>query len=132
MRLAKFLAHGGVASRRKAEQIVAKGMVTVDGEVVTDPARDVGEGSDVRVNGSRVCAEVREVWLVHKPAGVVSTADDPQGRPTVVQLVPLPGGLLAFLQPIGASLRARRSEVSRSTGPPFRSMPVARSHRSMT
>ena len=87
VRLAKFLAHGGVASRRKAEQIVAKGVVTVDGEVVTDPARDVGPGNDVRVNGSPVAAETREVWAVNKPAGVVSTAREPGGRATVVDLV---------------------------------------------
>jgi 23S rRNA pseudouridine2605 synthase len=87
LRLAKFLAHGGVASRRKAEEIVAKGLVTVGGEVVTDPARDVDEGSDVRVNGTPVAAETREVWLVNKPAGVVSTAREPGSRPAVVELV---------------------------------------------
>lgn len=87
MRLAKFLAHGGVASRRKAEEIVAKGLVTVGGEVVTDPARDVGAGDDVRVNGEPVAAEVREVWAVNKPAGVVSTAREPGSRPAVVELV---------------------------------------------
>jgi 23S rRNA pseudouridine2605 synthase len=87
VRLAKFLAHGGVASRRKAEEIIAKGVVTVDGEVVTDPARDVGEGDDVCVNGSPVAAEAREVWAVNKPAGAVSTAREPGGRPTVVDLV---------------------------------------------
>ena len=52
MRLAKFLAHGGVASRRGAERIIGAGRVTVGGEVVTDPARDVGDGDDVRVDGS--------------------------------------------------------------------------------
>lgn len=87
MRLAKFLAHGGVASRRRAEEIISKGLVTVDGEVVTDPARDVGEGNDVRVNGAVVAAEATEVWAVHKPAGVVSTAREPGGRPAVVELV---------------------------------------------
>jgi 23S rRNA pseudouridine2605 synthase len=87
LRLAKFLAHGGVASRRKAEEIIAKGLVTVGGEVVTDPARDVGEGDDVRVNGSPVAAETREVWMVNKPAGVVSTAREPGDRPAVVELV---------------------------------------------
>ena len=87
MRLAKFLAHGGVASRRKAEEIIAKGLVTVGGEVVKDPARDVGEGDDVRVNGSPVAAEAREVWAVNKPAGVVSTAREPGARPAVVELV---------------------------------------------
>jgi 23S rRNA pseudouridine2605 synthase len=87
VRLAKFLAHGGVASRRKAEAIIAKGLVTVGGEVVTDPARDVGEGDDVRVNGEPVGAEAREVWVVNKPAGVVSTAREPGSRPAVVELV---------------------------------------------
>lgn len=87
MRLAKFLAHGGVASRRKAEEIVAKGLVTVGGEVVTDPARDVDAGDDVRVNGKPVAAEAREVWAVNKPAGVVSTAREPGSRPAVVELV---------------------------------------------
>ncbi|MFL5872911.1 MAG: pseudouridine synthase [Solirubrobacterales bacterium] len=87
MRLAKFLAHGGVASRRKAEEIVAKGLVTVGGEVVTDPARDVDASDDVRVNGKRVAAEAREVWAVNKPAGVVSTAREPGSRPAVVELV---------------------------------------------
>jgi 23S rRNA pseudouridine2605 synthase len=87
VRLAKFLAHGGVASRRKAEEIIAKGLVTVGGEVVTDPARDVGEGDDVRVNGAPVVAEPREVWAVNKPLGVVSTAREPGGRQAVVELV---------------------------------------------
>ncbi|HEU4393298.1 MAG TPA: pseudouridine synthase, partial [Solirubrobacterales bacterium] len=87
VRLAKFLAHGGVASRRAAEKVIARGRVTVGGEVVTDPARDVGEGDDVRVDGSPVGAEVREVWMVHKPAGVVSTAREPGERPAVVELV---------------------------------------------
>lgn len=87
MRLAKFLAHGGVASRRKAEEIIAKGLVTVGGEVVTDPARDVEAGDDVRVNGASVAAEAREVWAVNKPAGVVSTAREPGTRPAVVELV---------------------------------------------
>jgi 23S rRNA pseudouridine2605 synthase len=87
VRLAKFLAHGGVASRRKAEEIIAKGLVTVGGEVVTDPARDVGEADDVRVNGAPVVAEAREVWAVNKPVGVVSTAREPGSRTPVVDLV---------------------------------------------
>ncbi len=87
MRLAKFLAHGGVASRRRAEEIIGAGRVTVGGEVVTDPARDVGPEDDVRVDGSPVAAEAREVWAVNKPAGVVSTAREPGDRPAVVELV---------------------------------------------
>jgi 23S rRNA pseudouridine2605 synthase len=87
VRLAKFLAHGGVASRRLSERVIANGRVTVDGKVVTDPARDVDEDNDVRVDGSRVGAEAHEVWAVNKPAGVVSTAKEPGERPAVVSLV---------------------------------------------
>src|SRR6478672_292256 len=87
MRLAKFLAHGGIASRRMSEKLIANGRVTVGGEVVTDPARDVGGGDDVRVDGSPVGAEPREVWAVNKPSGVVSTAKEPGTRPAVVSLV---------------------------------------------
>jgi 23S rRNA pseudouridine2605 synthase len=87
VRLAKFLAHGGVASRRSAEKIIGSGRVTLNGEVVTDPARDVTAEDDVRVDGSAVGAEAREVWAVNKPAGVVSTAREPGERPAVVELV---------------------------------------------
>jgi 23S rRNA pseudouridine2605 synthase len=87
VRLAKFLAHGGVASRRKAEEIVAAGRVTVGGKVVTDPARDVGAGDDVRVDGRAVGEEPREVWAVNKPVGVVATAKEPGRRRAVVELV---------------------------------------------
>jgi 23S rRNA pseudouridine2605 synthase len=69
------------------------GRVSVGGEVVRDPARDVGEGDDVRVDGRPVVAEAREVWAVHKPLGVVSTAREPGGRQTVVDLVDSPSRL---------------------------------------
>src|SRR5918992_3377276 len=88
MRLAKYLAHGGVASRRAAERLISEGRVTVAGAVVTDPARDVGEESGVAVDGEPVTAEPREVHLLNKPRGVVSTAADTHGRPTVTGLVP--------------------------------------------
>jgi 23S rRNA pseudouridine2605 synthase len=87
VRLAKYLAHAGVASRRAAEELIAAGKVRVGGDVVTDPARDVGEGSDVRVNGEPVAPEPREVWAVNKPAGVVSTAREPGPRRAVTELV---------------------------------------------
>jgi 23S rRNA pseudouridine2605 synthase len=88
MRLAKYLAHSGVASRRAAEKLIVNGRVTVAGEPVTDPARDVDEASHVAVDGSPVSPEPREVYALNKPAGVVSTARDPGGHPTVVSLVP--------------------------------------------
>jgi 23S rRNA pseudouridine2605 synthase len=87
MRLAKFLAHAGVASRRAAEGLIAEGRVSVAGEVVTDPARDVDESSGVTVDGRAVGPEPREVHALNKPRGVVSTARDTHGRPTVVELV---------------------------------------------
>lgn len=88
MRLAKHLAHAGVASRRAAERLIAEGRVTVDGQIVTDPARDVGQASRVEVDGQAlVGAEPRVVYAVNKPVGVVSTARDTHGRPTVVELV---------------------------------------------
>jgi 23S rRNA pseudouridine2605 synthase len=97
VRLAKFLARAGVASRRAAEEVVAEGRVTVDGEPVTDPARDVGEEADVRVDGRSVSAEQAETWAVHKPAGVVSTAREPGRRRAVTELV----DSAARLYPVG-------------------------------
>ena len=97
MRLAKYLAHGGVASRRASERIVADGRVTVGGEVVTDPAREVGDADDVRVDGRPVSGEPREVWALNKPAGVVSTAREPGSRKAVVELV----ASRARLYPVG-------------------------------
>ncbi|MEA2146146.1 MAG: rRNA synthase [Solirubrobacteraceae bacterium] len=90
MRLAKFLAGSGVASRRASEDIIRAGRVTIDGEVVLDPARDVDDSHAVLVDGSTIGAvdSERVVYALNKPAGVVSTASDPQGRPTVVSLLP--------------------------------------------
>jgi 23S rRNA pseudouridine2605 synthase len=99
MRLAKFLAGQGVASRRASEEIVRAGRVTVAGEVVTDPARDVDGSEPVALDGQALGTGEgpRVVYAVNKPAGVVSTARDPQGRRTIVDLV---GGPLR-LYPVG-------------------------------
>lgn len=90
MRLLKYLAHAGVASRRASEQLVRDGRVTVGGEVVYDPARDVDGSQQVAVDSRpvRVRDGERAVYALNKPAGVVSTASDPQGRQTVVSLIP--------------------------------------------
>jgi 23S rRNA pseudouridine2605 synthase len=88
MRLAKYLAHAGVASRRAAETVIAGGRVSIDGEIVLDPARDVGENNRVSVDGRVLDGpEPRVVYAVHKPLGVLSTARDSHGRPTVVELL---------------------------------------------
>ena len=87
MRLAKYLAHCGVASRRRAEELIGARRVRVAGDTVTDPAVDVDESSGVEVDGRPVAPEPREVWMVNKPAGVVSTAREPGRRAAVVELV---------------------------------------------
>jgi len=97
VRLVKFLARAGVASRRAAEGVIADGRVSVDGQTVTDPARDVGEGTEVLVDGEPVAAEPTETWILNKPAGVVSTAREPGRRRAVTELVDSP----ARLYPVG-------------------------------
>jgi 23S rRNA pseudouridine2605 synthase len=99
MRLAKYLAHAGVASRRSAEALIADGRVSVAGAVVTDPARDVDEGSRVALDGQPLAGpEPRVLYALNKPLGVVSTARDTHGRPTVIELVPARG---LRLYPVG-------------------------------
>jgi 23S rRNA pseudouridine2605 synthase len=89
MRLAKYLANSGVASRRACEPVIRAGRVTLNGETVTDPAREVSEADRVTVDGKPVgLVHERVVYALNKPVGVVSTARDPQGRPTVVTMVP--------------------------------------------
>lgn len=93
-RLQKILAKAGLASRRQAEEMIAQGRVTVDGEVITQP----GVKADPYLQ--RICLdgtplkrqEALEYWLVHKPRGVVCTVKDPQGRQRVVDLLPPDAG----------------------------------------
>ena len=88
-KLQKVLARAGVASRRAAEILIMEGRVTVNGEVA-DVGRRVDPVADVlEVDGALVTTNPDLVhYLLHKPAGVVTTASDPQGRPTVLDLVP--------------------------------------------
>jgi pseudouridine synthase len=89
VRLNAYLARAGVASRRKADELIKAGRVTVNGE--PGQLNTFVEGGDhVEVDGRPVAAQKLAYVLLHKPAGVVTTASDPQGRPTVVDLVNLP------------------------------------------
>lgn len=85
MRLQKYLAEAGVASRRAAEKLIADGRVTVNGDVAT-VGMSVEEGDEIELDGSPVLPEAeRIVIMLYKPRGVVSTTFDPEGRPTVQQ-----------------------------------------------
>lgn len=90
VRLQKALAQAGVASRRASEELIAGGRVEVNGQVVTEQGMRVDPERDtIRVDGSRIPPPRRHLYLaLNKPRGVVSTMDDPQGRPTLAQYVP--------------------------------------------
>src|SRR4051812_13301703 len=89
MRLAKYLAHAGVASRRAAQGLIADGRARAGPGVVRAPARAVAGSIEVFVDNAPVSPpDDRLVYAVNKPAGVVSTAKDTHGRPTIVELVP--------------------------------------------
>ncbi|MGA2521505.1 MAG: pseudouridine synthase [Acidimicrobiales bacterium] len=88
-RLQKVLARTGLGSRRACEELIADGRVTVNGEVATLGRRVDVEHDVVHLDGAPLAVTPGLVhYLLHKPRGVLTTADDPQGRPTVVQLVP--------------------------------------------
>jgi 23S rRNA pseudouridine2605 synthase len=89
VRLQRVLADAGLGSRRACEELIIAGRVTVDGEVAVIGRRVDPEQSAVAVDGVPVPTRAGLVYyLLNKPRDVISTADDPQGRPTVVELVP--------------------------------------------
>jgi 23S rRNA pseudouridine2605 synthase len=89
VRIAKALARAGLCSRREAERWIAAGRVAVNGQVLTSPARDVGPGDRILVDGQPLPApEPPRLWRYHKPRGLVTTHRDPEGRPTVFAALP--------------------------------------------
>ena len=89
VRLNRYLASAGVGSRRAVDELIRDARVTVNG-AVAELGTSVGDGDEVCVDGRPVSAE-RQTWvLLHKPTGVVTTASDPQRRPTVLDLVGSP------------------------------------------
>ena len=90
IRLQKFLAMSGVDSRRNCEQYIRDGRVTIDGEIVTDPARLVSaEGEDIRLDSERRRLPRFRYFVLNKPKGVLCTNSDPEGRTRAVDLIPV-------------------------------------------
>jgi 23S rRNA pseudouridine2605 synthase len=88
-RIAKVLARAGLCSRREAERWIEQGRVAIDGRVLKTPAVVVGPGARVTVDGKPIPAkEPTRLWRYHKPRGLLTTARDPQGRPTVFDNLP--------------------------------------------
>src|SRR5208282_3878673 len=88
-RIAKAMARAGLCSRREAEAWVVAGRVSVNGVALTSPAFNVVEGDDIRVDGEPLKAHERtRLFLFHKPRGLVTTARDPEGRPTIFGALP--------------------------------------------
>lgn len=88
-RIAKRLARAGLCSRREAETWIVAGRVTINGCVIDTPALNVGPDDRIEVDGTPLASRERtRLWLYHKPAGLVTTNRDPQGRPTVFAALP--------------------------------------------
>jgi 23S rRNA pseudouridine2605 synthase len=89
IRIAKALARAGLCSRREAERWIGEGRVSVNGTVLTSPARDVGPNDKVLVDGNPLpSTEPPRLWRYHKPKGLMTSHSDPQGRPTVFAALP--------------------------------------------
>lgn len=88
MRLQKFLAHAGIASRRAAEVIIKQGRVTINGKTITDMGINISDTDVVTVDGKTIAKEEEKIYIMlNKPVGYVSSAKDQFGRPTVIDLV---------------------------------------------
>ena len=88
-RIAKVMARAGLCSRRDAEDWIAMGRVTVNGEVLASPAFNVSDSDEVRVDGEPLLERQRtRLFAFHKPKGLVTTSHDPEGRPTVFDALP--------------------------------------------
>ncbi len=88
MRINKYLALAGLGSRRGVEELVKKGVVTVNGKTITDLATDIGDDDVVRVDGKNLTFEENyKYYILNKPKGYVTTSSDEKGRKTVMDLV---------------------------------------------
>jgi 23S rRNA pseudouridine2605 synthase len=90
IRLQKFLAQAGVASRRSSEELIVEGRVSINGRIASELGVRVQPTDDVRVDGKRIRPAASQWYALHKPRGFMSTRSDPQGRSTLYDLVPPP------------------------------------------
>lgn len=88
-RLQKVMAQAGIASRRKSEELIVEGKVKVNGVVVTELGTRVSSSDRVEVEGVQIVKEEHVYYLLYKPRGVISTANDEKGRKTVIDFFPL-------------------------------------------
>ena len=100
MRIAKFLAAAGVASRRKSEELILEGRVSVNGSVISEPGTQIDpERDEVRVGKKRISAPEEKVYIMfNKPVGCVSTCSDDRGRATVLDYI---SGISQRIYPVG-------------------------------
>lgn len=87
MRLNRYIAHSGICSRREADELIARGLITVNGKVVTDLGTKVLPGDDVRYGKKRLSSEKKVYILLNKPKGYVTTVEDPHADQTVIDLI---------------------------------------------
>lgn len=87
MRLNRFIAHSGICSRREADELIARGLITVNGKVVTDLGTKVVPGDDVRYGKKKLSTEKKVYILLNKPKGYVTTVEDPHADQTVLDLI---------------------------------------------
>lgn len=99
LRLNRFLSNAGIASRREADTLITAGLVTVNGQVVTELGTKVFPTDDVRFEGQRIKAEKKVYLLLNKPTKFITTTDDPRERDTVMQLIA--GACRERLYPVG-------------------------------
>jgi 23S rRNA pseudouridine2605 synthase len=99
-KLAKVIARSGISSRREAEQLIINNQVKVNGELQNNPATRVSAEDKISVNGKEILDKkpLTRIWILNKPQGFITSANDDRGRDTIYRLIPKP---FAKIMPIG-------------------------------
>ncbi|MGH7327762.1 MAG: S4 domain-containing protein, partial [Polyangiaceae bacterium] len=101
MRLQRYLAQAGVASRRASEEMIASGRIRVNGRVVRELGTRVEDSDRIEVDGVAVKRQPLEILVLNKPVGVVTTMRDPEGRRTIADVMRECGKIIKGLVPVG-------------------------------